>query len=126
MSPDSDQRIATRRPEPADLHEAIRRRAEEIYYRNGRIPGRDKENWSQAEKEIFAESGGAPARRNAIVVKVDGVQYVGEYNADSSDGYVPGELGTGAAVPVRFVGDKMFVKRPNGHELETTIVKKIG
>jgi len=29
-------------------------------------------------------------------------------------------------VPVRFHGDKMFVKRPNGKILETTIVNKIG
>ena len=42
-------------PAPApDQHEAIRRRAEEIYIRNGRIPGRDVENWAQAEQEIAA------------------------------------------------------------------------
>jgi len=29
-------------------------------------------------------------------------------------------------VTVRFHGDKMLVKRPNGKILETTIVKKIG
>ena len=29
---------------PRDLHEAIRRRAEEIYIRNGKLPGRDLEN----------------------------------------------------------------------------------
>jgi hypothetical protein len=113
-------------PAPADLHEAIRRRAEEIYYHNGRIPGRDMENWSQAEKETLAEHAAHSTRRTAVVVKVNGVQYVGEYDPASSDGYVPGELGSGAAIPVRFVGDKMFVKRPNGRELETTIVKKIG
>ena len=114
------------RPAPADLHEAIRRRAEEIYYRNGSIPGRDLENWQQAEKEIFSELAAPSPRRTAVVVKVDGVQYVGEYDPACSAGYVPGELGSGSAVPVRFVGDKMFVKRPNGLELETTIVQKIG
>jgi hypothetical protein len=36
------------------------------------------------------------------------------------------EFGKGKVVPVRFAGNKMFVKRPNGKELETTIVKKIG
>lgn len=36
---------------PVDRQEAIRRRAEEIYIRNGRIPGRDNENWAQAEQE---------------------------------------------------------------------------
>jgi hypothetical protein len=34
---------------PADMHDAICRRAEEIYIRNGRIPGHDLENWMQAD-----------------------------------------------------------------------------
>lgn len=106
-------------------HEAIRRRAEEIYIRSGRIPGRDLDNWSQAEQEIRRESTPA-ALRKAVVVRVDGVAYIGEYRAEDCDGYQPGELGKGAAIPVRFAGNKMFVKRPNGKELETTIVKKIG
>jgi hypothetical protein len=110
---------------PADQHEAIRRRAEEIYIRNGRIPGRDLENWAQAEQEILRESAEPPTRK-AIIVKVNGAQYVGEYNPASSDGYLPGEFGPGATIPVRFLGDKMFVQRPNGKILETTIVKKIG
>lgn len=110
---------------PPDQHEAIRRRAEEIYIRNGRIPGRDQENWAQAEQEILRESAEPPTRK-AIIVKVNGVQYVGEYNPASSDGYLPGEFGPGATVPVRFLGDKMFVQRPNGKILETTIVKKTG
>ena len=40
---------------PTDLQEAIRRRAEEIYIRNGKIPGHDLENWAQAEHEIMRE-----------------------------------------------------------------------
>ena len=108
-----------------DRQEAIRRRAEEIYIRNGRIPGRDVENWAQAEQEILREFGEQPARKTAIIVRVNGAEYVGEYSPESSDGYVPGEFGAGASVPVRFHGDKMFVKRPNGKELETTIVKQI-
>ena len=106
-----------------DQHEAIRRRAEEIYIRNGRIPGRDLENWTQAEQEIIHEVAEHSVRRTAIVVKVDGVQYVGEYAIDSADGYTPGEFTKGVPVPVRFDGDKMFVRRPNGKELETRIVK---
>ena len=109
-----------------DRHEAIRRRAEEIYISNGRIPGRDVENWAQAEQEILREFGEQPARKTAIIVRVNGTEYIGEYNPESSDGYVPGEFGAGASVPVRFHGDKMFVKRPNGKELETKIVKQIG
>ena len=107
------------------MHEAIRHRAEEIYTRNGRIPGHDLENWAQAEQEIKREAMGA-APRKAVVVRVNGVQYFGEYHPDDCDGYQPGELGKGKVVPVRFAGNKMFVKRPNGKELETTIVKKIG
>lgn len=114
---------------PADQHEAIRRRAEEIYIRSGRIPGRDQENWAQAEQEILRETteGATPApRRAAIVVNVNGVQYIGEYSPDDADGYAPGEFTKGVPVPVRFHGDQMFVKRPNGKVLVTTIVRKIG
>lgn len=107
------------------VQEAIRRRAEEIYLRNGGVPGKDIENWEQAEREIHEEMA-ASGGRKAIVVIVDGVQYVGEYSADSAGGYVPGEFSSGAPIPVRFVGERMFVKRPNGTELETTIVKKSG
>jgi Protein of unknown function (DUF2934) len=108
----------------ADLEEATRRRAEEIYVQSGRIPGRDVENWTQAEREMReqVEKGN---RRAAIMVRVNGSQYVGEYCPDSADGYVPGEIGVGSSVSVRLKGDKMYVKRPNGRELETTIVQKI-
>ena len=111
---------------PPSLQEAIRRRAEEIYIRNGRVPGRDAENWAQAEQQILRESAGSTTRKMAIIVRVNGTEYIGEYNRETSDGYIPGEFGSGTAVPVRFHGDKMFVKRPNGKELETTIVKKRG
>jgi hypothetical protein len=108
-----------------DLHARIRRRAEEIYHRNGRVEGRDLENWSQAEREIRAELKGT-ARRVAVVVRIDGVQYVGEYRPEAADGYAPGEIGSGAPVSVRFEGEKMFVTRPNGKELETRVVQKVG
>ncbi len=107
-----------------DLNEAVRRRAEEIYIRNGRIPGRDVENWTQAEREIREEAE-KQSRRTAIIVKVDGVQYVAEYQPEASEGYVPGEFGAGAVVAVRREGDRMFIKRPNGKVLETRIVDKI-
>jgi Protein of unknown function (DUF2934) len=111
----------------SDRQDAIRRRAEEIYVRNGRKPGRDLDNWAQAEREIQQELLPSQAvRLPAIVVKVNGVQYIGEYSPEASDSYVPGEFDPGAPIPVRFEGDKMFVKRPNGKELETRIVKKIG
>lgn len=109
----------------ADVQEAIRRRAEEIYIQSGRIPGRDVQNWTQAEREVMAEaSNGKPSA--AVVVKVKGVQYVCEYQLESSDGYVPGEFSTGAPVTVRLHGDKIFIRRPNGKILETRIVRKLG
>lgn len=114
-------------PHPApspDRQEIIRRRAEEIYHRNGGIPGRDRENWAQAEAEIFQELSGV--RRTAVVVKVNGLQYVGEYNAADSDGYTAGEFRRGAPVSVRIEGDTMFVIRRNGRELETRIVHRVG
>jgi DUF2934 family protein len=106
-----------------DLHEAIRRRAEEIYVQSGYVPGRDLENWSQAEQEIMRQVANS-ARRKAVVVRANGLQYIGEYLAESSNGYTPGEFPPGASVPVRFDGEKMFVRRPNGEELETVIVQK--
>jgi len=114
-------------PKPADQDDAIRRRAEEIYLRSERIAGRDLENWAQAEKEILAEAAeraaAQPSHRAAIVVTVNGVKYVGEYDPASCDGYTPGEFAKGTPVPVRFDGDKMIVSRPNGKELEARIVK---
>jgi Protein of unknown function (DUF2934) len=122
------ERSSERKPEkagPTDLHEAIGRRAREIYEKSGRIAGRDLENWTQAEAEILREQRRS-GRRSAVVVRVDGVQYVGEYQPASSDGYTPGEFAKGDAVPVRFDGNLMFVKRHNGKELATRIVSQAG
>jgi len=105
-----------------DLHELIRRRAEEIYYQSGRIPGRDIENWTQAENEILSKG----ARRTAVVIKVNGVQCIGEYQPQFAAGYTPGEFAPGTPVSVRFQGDRMFIRRPNGLDLETTIVQRLG
>lgn len=79
---------------------------------------------TQAEAEIMSELAERSGRRTAIIVNVKGVQYTGEYIADKANGYNPGEINQGAQVPVRFDGDKMFVTRPDGRELETTIVSK--
>ena len=107
---------------PAELQEAVRKRAEEIYARNGRVPGYDVQNWMQAEAEVLAESAEHQTHRTAVVVRVNGVQYTGEYTPGSADGYTPGEFAAGGPVPVRFAGGRMFVSRPNGRELETMIV----
>jgi hypothetical protein len=98
-------------PQPSmaksDLQKAIRRRAEEIYERNGKVEGRDVKNWIQAEAEIRSEMQSAASHNAAIVVKVDGVSYVGEYDASSADGYLPGEFKIGGPVPVRLHGEWM-------------------
>ena len=106
-----------------DLQAAIRRRAEEIYERSGRVPGRDMENWTQAEQEVRSEAARYAGRRTAVVVKVNGVEYVGEYTFTAADGYAPGEFAAGDPVAVRFEEDRMYVKRANGKELETRIVQ---
>ncbi len=107
---------------PSELHEAIRLRAEEIYQRSGCVGGRDLENWRQAEAEIWREIASRNLRH--VVVKVQGVVYTGEYKADAAGGYVPGEFQHGDPVAVNFKGDKLFLRRPNGRELETRVVKK--
>ena len=108
-----------------EMQEAIRRRATELYQRGGAVEGHDAENWYQAEAEILRESATHPVRR-AVVVNVQGVVYTGEYESTSADGYTPGEWKPGDPVPVRLAGDKLYLRRPNGRELQTTIVKRIG
>lgn len=125
MTASSSPRRAISHGREAELQEAIRRRAQEIYEQSGKIPARDLDNWTQAEAEILGESTRS-GRRSAIVIEVDGVQYIGEYQSESCGGYRPGEFGPGEDLPVRFEGEKMFVRRPNGTELETTVVRKIG
>jgi hypothetical protein len=105
--------------------EAIRRRATELYQRTGALPGHDLDNWCAAEAEIMRESAGYHTRL-AIVVNVGGVVYTGEYESAFAEGYVPGEWKPGDPVPVRFSGDKLYLRRGNGRELKTIIVKRIG
>lgn len=103
--------------------DAVRRRAEEIYEKSGRVPGRDKENWAQAEAEIAREAAQPICTNPAfIVIRVKGITYTAEYDPQASD-YKPGEL-AGAPVRVRFEDDRMFITRPNGEVLETRVVKQ--
>jgi hypothetical protein len=105
--------------------EAIRRRATELYQQGGEVEGHDAENWYRAEAEILRESATHPVRR-AIVVNVHGVVYTGEYESTSANGYTPGEWNPGDPVPIRMAGNKLYLRRRNGQELQTTIVKRIG
>jgi Protein of unknown function (DUF2934) len=108
-----------------EMREAIRRRARELYQQGGEVEGHDAENWYQAEGEILRESTTNHIRR-AVVVNLQGVVYTGEYEATAADGYTAGEWNPGDPVPVRLAGDKLYLRRPNGRELQTTIVKRIG
>jgi hypothetical protein len=45
--------------------------------------------------------------RRAVVVKVQGVIYPGEYESSFGDGYIPGEWKPGDPVPVRLALDKL-------------------
>src|SRR5580692_11561604 len=107
------------------MQEAIRRRATKLYNETGRLEGRDTANWYQAEAEVLRESAPHLVRR-AVVVNVEGVVYTGEYDSIAAAGYTPGEWKPGDPVPVRLFGDKLYLRRPNGQELQTTIVKRIG
>jgi hypothetical protein len=109
----------------AEVHEAIRRRAEEIYQSSGSIPHRDLQNWARAEDEVRLELAARSVRKYAVVVSVEGIRYVGEYDSALADGYNPGEFAAGDPVRVRFNSGKMFVQRPNGRQLETTIVHQV-
>jgi hypothetical protein len=51
--------------------------------------------------------------------------YVGD-DPNACPGCLPGEFQSGEELAIRFDGEKMFVQRPNGSELETTIVAKVG
>lgn len=127
--PDNSSSQALPAPGPlaeAELREAMRRRAEEIYEKTGRVPGRDLQNWFLAEAEIRRETGSGSPRKPAVVVNVEGVQYVGEYDSALSLGYTPGEFVAGDPVRVRFESGKMLVIRPNGQHLETTIINRTG
>jgi hypothetical protein len=108
-----------------EMREAIRRRATDLYQQGGAIEGKDTENWYQAEAEILREEATSHIRR-AVVVNLQGVVYTGEYEATAAEGYTPGEWKPGDPVSIRLAGDRLYLRRPNGQELQTTIVKRIG
>jgi len=108
-----------------EMQEAIRRRATELYQLAGEAEGHDVQNWCQAEAEILRETA-AHSNRPAVVINLEGVVYTGEYDRVAAEGYVPGEWKPGDRVPVRLEGNRLFLRRSNGRELETNIVRRIG
>jgi Protein of unknown function (DUF2934) len=112
-------------PRDPELEAAIRRRASELWERRGRIDGHGVEDWVQAEKEVLAERQKKAARRvAALVVKVKDVTYTAEYDPENAAGYKPGEFSAGDTMQLRFDGERMFVRRRDGSEFQTRIVKK--
>jgi hypothetical protein len=109
----------------AGLQSVIRKRAADLYLQSGKVPGHDVENWKRAEAEILREIGNQ-GPRPAVVINVDGIVYTGEYDGSAAGGYTPGEWKPGDRIAVRLEGDKLFLRRPNGRELVTSIVKRIG
>src|SRR5579871_2919804 len=56
MNTSSGENSAVHTPlSPAEVQEAIRRRAEEIYVWSGKVSGHDLENWALAEEQIKSE-----------------------------------------------------------------------
>lgn len=49
-----------------DLDEEIRKMAHELYEKSGKVPGRDLDNWLEAEKIIKAQQGGEKNPKTAI------------------------------------------------------------
>ena len=60
-----------------------------------------------------------------ITVQLGQMTYVGEYRAAFLWSYEPKEWVVNDPIEVRFEKDKMFIKRPNGKELKTKVVKRI-
>ena len=71
------------------------------------------------------EQAGTRRQRGAIVLKVNAVSYLREIGGSTHPNrYIPGEWSVESPVAVRREGDKIFLKRANGKELETAIVQK--
>jgi hypothetical protein len=108
-----------------EAEQAVRRRAQELYEQRGRLAGHELEDWLQAEAEVAAQHPGPAGGKRTVVVKVAGVTYTGEYDSGHCGGYKPGALTSGQPVRVRFQGDKMFITRPDGLELEARIISRV-
>ena len=85
----------------------------------------DLEDCNEAEAEVLRESGTCQTRAS-VVINLEGVVYTGEYDFATSGDYMAGEWQAGDRITVRLAGDRMYLRRPNGRELETQVVKRIG
>ena len=119
MEPNSASQAEVHSP---PVEEAIRQRAREIYEKSGRVPGRDEQNWRQAESEVLQEFATRSRSRVAyVIIRLKGVTYTGEYDPQATN-YRAGELAAGP-VKVKLSDGRMVITRPNGALLETRVVK---
>ena len=60
-----------------------------------------------------------------LSVAVDGEVIIGSYSPFSAFSYEPTDFTVNEAFQVRLDGKKMYLKRPNGKELKTRIIKRV-
>ena len=85
-------RAKPERSEVEALHEAITRRAHEIWELRGKVDGHAEEDWSQAETEVLhASYSGRQSQPAFVVVKIGEFTYTGEYDRQHSSFYRPGD-----------------------------------
>jgi hypothetical protein len=105
------------------VHQAITRRARELWEQRGRLDGHADEDWAQAETEVRQQLAQTKAAATAfLAVKAKGYVYTCRYDRNNG-AYRPGELAVGEAVRLRFEGEKLYL-RFRGHELETTVIRR--
>jgi hypothetical protein len=79
----------------------------------------------EGEAEVLRESGTCLTRAS-VVINLEGVVYTGEYDFATAGDYMAGEWQGGDRIPVRLAGDRLYLRRPDGRELETQVVRRIG
>lgn len=105
------------------VHDAIVRRARELWEQRGRVDGHADEDWAQAEAEVRQQLAHPKVASPAfLAVKANGCIYTCRYDRNS-DAYNPGDLAAGEKIRLRFEGEKLYL-RLRDHELETTIVRR--
>jgi DUF2934 family protein len=107
------------------VHEAIVRRARELWEHRGRVDGHADEDWAQAEAEVRQQLAQPKVASPAfLAVKANGYVYTCRYDRNS-DIYQAGDLAPGEAIRLRIDGNKLYLK-VRDRELQTTIVKRAG
>jgi hypothetical protein len=106
------------------IHEAVEKRARELWELGGRRDGHADEDWKQAEREIRSRVATAGQQGNRrIIVKVAGVTYTGEYDPATAASYHPGDLQPGTEIRIQFQDDCMLLKLGDGRQLQAKIIR---